>query len=251
MEDVLMLKTVATAAAVALAAPALAGETVRYTVDGEAFEGYFAAAENPQGLVFIVQDWDGLTDYEKRRADMLAEMGYDAFAVDMFGEGIRPAEVDHRRALTGALYGDRAKMRALLAGGLEQARALSEADRIVAMGYCFGGAVTLELARSGMAEDVVGYASFHGGLSTPEGQSWPSDSAPVLILHGGADAAIPMSEVATFAEELEAANVAYEIEVYSGAPHAFTVFGSDRYRETADRKSWDAFSEFLTETLGG
>jgi dienelactone hydrolase len=244
-----MLKPL-TAAALALAGPALAGEAVSYAVDGEPYEGYFAAAENPRGLVLVIQDWDGLTDYEKRRADMLAEMGYDAFAIDMFGEGIRPEEVDHRRALTGALYQDRAKMRALLAGGLEQARALSDAEAIVAMGYCFGGAVTLELARSGMAEDVVGYASFHGGLATPEGQSWPEATPPLLILHGGADAAIPMSEVAALSEELEAAGVPYEIEVYSGAPHAFTVFGSNRYREEADRKSWDAFSDFLGARLG-
>jgi dienelactone hydrolase len=241
-----MLKRL-TAAAVAFAAPALADD-VTYEVDGESYQGYFAAAEGEaRGLVFIVQDWDGLTDYEKRRADMLAEMGYDAFAVDMFGEGIRPEEVDHRRALTGALYGDRAKMRALLAGGLEQARALSGADRIVAMGYCFGGAVTLELARSGMAEDVVGFASFHGGLSTPEGQSWSADSPPVLVLHGGADTAITMGDVAGFAEELEAAGVTYTIEVYSGAPHAFTVFGSSRYQERADRESWDAFTAFMEE----
>jgi dienelactone hydrolase len=240
-----------TAAAILAAAPALGGETVRYMADGEPYEGYFAAAGGEaRGLVFIIQDWDGLTDYEKRRADMLAEMGYDAFAVDMFGEGIRPEEVDHRRALTGALYQDRAKMRSLLAAGLEQARALSDAEAIVAMGYCFGGAVTLELARSGMAEDVVGYASFHGGLATPEGQGWSADSPPVLVLHGGADTAIPMSEVAAFAEELEAAGTTYEIEVYSGAPHAFTVFGSNRYQERADTLSWEAFTGFLEEVTG-
>ena len=247
-----MIRTSTAAAALAaLAAPAVADDVV-YEADGERYEGYFAAAEGEaRGLVFIVQDWDGLTDYEKRRADMLAEMGYNAFAVDMFGEGIRPEEIDHRRALTGALYQDRAKMRALLAAGLEQARALSDAEAIVAMGYCFGGAVTLELARSGMAGDVVGYASFHGGLATPEGQSWSADTPPVLILHGGADTAIPMSEVAAFADELEAANATYEIQVYSGAPHAFTVFGSNRYQERADRKSWDAFTEFMEARFEG
>ena len=239
-----------TAAALALAAPALA-EDVTYEVDGDSYQGYFAAAEGtPRGLVFLVQDWDGLTDYEKRRAEMLAEMGYDAFAVDMFGEGVRPEEVDHRRALTGALYQDRAKMRALLAAGLEQARSLSDADGVVAMGYCFGGAVTLELARSGMAEDVVGYASFHGGLATPEGQGYAADTPPILVLHGGADTAITMPEVAAFAEELEAAGVTYTIEVYSGAPHAFTVFGSSRYQERADQSSWEAFTGFLEERLG-
>ena len=241
----------ACAAALALAAPALADD-VTYEAEGDAYEGYFAAAEgDPRGLVFIVQDWDGLTDYEKRRADMLAEMGYDAFAVDMFGEGIRPEEVDHRRALTGALYQDREKMRTLLAAGLEQARSLSDADEIVAMGYCFGGAVTLELARSGMAEDVVGFASFHGGLGTPEGQSWSEDTPPLLVLHGAADTAVTMEDVTTLVDELEQADVTYTVEIYSGAPHAFTVFGSDRYRERADRESWEAFTDFMAERFGG
>jgi dienelactone hydrolase len=116
------------------------------------------------------------------------------------------------------------------------------------MGYCFGGAATLEMARNG-AEGVVGYASFHGGVATPEGQSWPSDAPPVLILHGGADQNPSMAEVAQLSVELEEAGVLYDIEVYSGAPHAFTVFGSDRYRERADERSWEAFQRFLGETL--
>jgi dienelactone hydrolase len=119
------------------------------------------------------------------------------------------------------------------------------------MGYCFGGAATLELARSGKASDIAGYASFHGGLKTPAGQSYAADTAPILVAHGGADTAITMDQVADLAVELEAAGVTYEIEIYSGAPHAFTVFGSSRYREVADRKSWDAFSEFLETNLGG
>ena len=106
------------------------------------------------------------------------------------------------------------------------------------------------LARSGAASDINGYASFHGGLKTPSGQSYSGDVAPILIAHGGADAAIPMSDVATLAEELEAAGSSYEIQVYSGAPHAFTVLGSNRYREVADTQSWDAFGDFLDDNLG-
>jgi dienelactone hydrolase len=244
------MRHLALATAFALGAHAAGAESVAYTVDGEAFEGYFARAEGaPKGLVLIVHDWDGLGDYEARRAEMLAELGYDAFALDLFGAGNRPDTVDARRAATGALYENRERMRALLTGGLAEAQRLSEAAETVAMGYCFGGAATLELARSGMGEGVVGYASFHGGVGTPEGQSWPADAPPVLILQGGADTNPSMADVAAFSQELEAAGVRYDIEVYSGAPHAFTVFGSDRYRERADMLSWAAFTGFLEERL--
>jgi dienelactone hydrolase len=229
---------------------ALAGEAVVYDVDGAPYEGYFAPASgDSKGLVLIVHDWDGLDSYETGRADMLAELGYDAFALDLFGQGNRPETVEARREATGALYQDRAAMRARLMGGLEAARGQSDQDTVV-MGYCFGGAAVLEMARSGAADRVTGYATFHGGLSTPDGQSYPAETPPLLIAHGGADSSITMADVAALSEELEAAGITYEIEVYSGAPHAFTVRGSDRYQERADTKSWDAFTEFLDTTLG-
>ncbi len=228
------------------AAPALA-EDVNYTVEGESFTGYWAEAENPAGLVLIIQDWDGMTDYERRRADMLAEMGYNAFALDMFGDATPTETVDHRRAATGALYQDRERMRALIEAGMQQALSRSETDQMVVMGYCFGGAVALEMARSDMADQARGFATFHGGLSTPEGQSWDGNEPPLLILHGGADTSITMQDVATLANELEAAGNTYTMEIYSNAPHAFTVFGSDRYQERADKESWAAFSGFLEE----
>jgi dienelactone hydrolase len=240
-------------AAAALAAlipfSAFAGETVEYTVNGETFTGYRAdAAGESKGLVLVIHDWDGLTAYEEKRAEMLAELGYDAFAVDLYGKGNRPVETGAKKAETGKLYNDRDRMRSLILGGLAEARKERDGKTVV-MGYCFGGAATLELARSGKAANVVGYASFHGGLSTPEGQSYPADTSPLLIAHGGADTSVPMSQVAALSEELEKAGVLYQIEVYSGAPHAFTVFDSDRYRELADKQSWDAFQDFLTANL--
>lgn len=231
------------------ASTAQAGESVSYEADGEQYEGYFAEASNPEGLVLIIHDWDGLTGYERKRADMLAELGYDAFAVDLYGEGNRPVETSEKKAETKKLYNDREKMRSLILAGLSEARTLGE-DNAVVMGYCFGGAAVLELARSGQAENVKGYATFHGGLSTPEGQSYPADTAPILIAHGGADSSISMEDVASLSGELEEADVPYEIQVYSGAPHAFTVFDSDRYQERADKKSWDAFRSFLETNLG-
>ena len=98
-------------------------------------------------------------------------------------------------------------------------------------------------------KNIAGYASFHGGLETPEGQTYRSDMPPILIAHGGADTSVTMDDVATLSRELESASVPYEIEVYSGAPHGFTEFGSDRYQERADHRSWDAFSEFLKTNL--
>lgn len=232
-------------------ATAVAGESVVYSVEGGNYEGYSAKAEGAsKGLVLVIHDWDGLTEYEERRADMLAEMGYDVFAVDLYGQGNRPVDTGAKKAETAKLYNDRELMRGLILGGLAEARKLNDGPAVV-MGYCFGGAAVLELARSGQARNVAGYATFHGGLSTPEGQSYPADTPPLLIAHGGADSSITMDDVAALSKELEATGVPYEIQVYSGAPHAFTVFGSDRYREVADTQSWDAFQDFLAANLAG
>jgi dienelactone hydrolase len=139
-------------------------------------------------------------------------------------------------------------MRRLMTGALETA-AGKGADRgnAIAMGYCFGGAAVLELARSGA--DLKGFATFHGGLKTPEGQDYSQARGRMLIMHGTADSAITMDQFTDLAGELEIAGVAHEMVTYGGAPHAFTVFGSDRYREDADRKSWKLFGDFLGETL--
>jgi dienelactone hydrolase len=218
------------------------------TLAARASKGIAPAGGDSKSLVIIIHDWDGLTDYEKKRADMLAEMGYDAFAVDLYGKGNRPVETGAKKAETGKLYEDRERMRTLILGGLEEARKGSAQEAVV-MGYCFGGAAALELARSGEADNVAGYATFHGGLTTPEGQSYPSDTPPILVMHGGADASITMDDVAALSRELEKAGVTYEIEVYSGAPHAFTNWDGNRYQKRADELSWDAFSDFLATNL--
>jgi len=227
-----------------------AGQDVTYNVDGKDYEGYYAKAEGTsKGLILIVHDWDGLDGYEKKRADMLSAKGYDAFAIDLFGKGNRPATVPARQAETGKLLKDRKLMRNILVGSLKEAQKLSGGKDAVVMGYCFGGTATLELARSGLAEKVKGYATFHGGLATPQGQSYPKNTPPLFIAHGGADNVVKMGYVAALANELEKDGLKYDIEVYSGAPHAFTVIGSKRYREGADKKSWAAFDHFLKDTL--
>ena len=239
----------AMAAALMVPGAVSAGQSVTYSAGGADYEGYMAAAKGAsKGTVLVIHDWDGLTDYEVKRAEMLAAMGYNAFAVDLYGKGNRPKETGAKKAETKKLYTNREKMRALILAGLAEARKSFQGKAVV-MGYCFGGAAALELARSGKASDIAGYATFHGGLKTPKGQSYAKSTPPILVAHGGADKAISMDQVAGLSKELEGAGVMYEMQVYSGAPHAFTVFGSKRYRKVADTQSWAAFTDFLTTNL--
>lgn len=240
------------AASTALSLAAHAGETVDYTVDGATYEGYLAeATRDSKGLVVIIHDWGGLDGYEQTRAEMIADAGYDAFAIDLYGKGNRPDTTDARKEQVGLLYNDREMMRARILGGIEQAREASGETDVIVMGYCFGGGATLELARSGEGENIAGYATFHGSLDAPEGADYSATSAPVLIMHGGADTGIPNALAAEAADMMEKAGTTYEVQIYSGAPHAWTVFGSDRYQELADTKSWDAFMDFTDRYLDG
>jgi dienelactone hydrolase len=225
-----------------------AGRFVAYKVDGAPYEGYYAPASNGSPMVLLIHDWDGLTDYEVERSEMLAQLGYTVFAADLFGAGVRPTRVEDKRQHTGELYRDREKMRALISGALEKAKSMgADTGNAVVMGYCFGGAAVLEYARSGA--DMKGFVTFHGGLSTPTGQSYAKTRGRLLILHGGADTAITMDDFTALARELEQIGVPHEMIVYGGAPHAFTVFGGERYRKDADRKSWRRFTEFLADTF--
>ncbi|WP_111415464.1 dienelactone hydrolase family protein [Billgrantia lactosivorans] len=228
-----------------------AGSDTVYEVGDDSFEGYYSPAQGDEarGTVLIVHDWSGLDDYERRRADMLAEQGFDAFAIDLFGQNIRPESTEDRQEATRELYSDRERMRELTLAGLAEAREQGDTENVVIMGYCFGGAVALEIARSGEAESVAGYTSFHGGLATPEGQEWPDEVPPLLIAHGGADSSVTMEDVGSLVEELEAIEATYTVEIYSGAPHGFTEFDSESYQERADEASWEAFLTFLEETL--
>lgn len=225
------------AGALALAAgPALADD-VSYEAAGAQLTGYFAGSEDPKGLVLLVHDWDGTGEYERTRADMVSELGYDVFVLDMFGADTPVGTVDERRAATGALYQDRERMRTLIRAGLETAREQSDAEGLVIAGYCFGGAVALEMARSDMAGELDGVATFHGGLATPEGQGWSGEIPPLLIMHGGADESVTMEHVSTLVNELEAAGATYRVEIYSGAPHGFTEFASDATRRAPTRRA--------------
>ncbi|MCX4186547.1 dienelactone hydrolase family protein [Methylophaga sp. OBS4] len=223
-------------------------DIVQYEVDGKSYEGFYTSPSADAPLILLLHDWDGLTEYELQRTQMLAQKGYAVFAADLFGAGIRPTEDKDKRQHTGELYQDREKMRALMNGALQKAAELgAKIDNAVVMGYCFGGAAVLEMARSGA--DLKGFVSFHGGLRTPDGQDYAATKGEILILHGAADHHISMDEFAHLGEELEQQGVTYEMIAYGGARHAFTVFGGDRYQAEADRKSWQRFLYFLENKL--
>lgn len=255
MKKTMEALAVAAAAAMLTANTATAdivGDSVTYQIGGKEYEGYYArntALGDNQPVVVIVHDWDGLGEYEKRRSRMLAEQGYAAFAIDLYGAGVRPQETAEKKAQSGALYGDREEMRARLRGGLAQLSRLDgvDPDRAVIIGYCFGGSAVLELARSGHRLD--GFVAFHGGLGTPDGQDYKNVPSPVLILHGSNDSVAPMSEVAELSGRMDQDGATYSMEIYGGARHAFTVWGGDRYQARADLQSWASLREFLDSTI--
>lgn len=231
------------------AAPAMAGD-IAYEAAGQKLTGYFAEAKDPKGLVLILHDWDGISDHERARADRLAKMGYDSFALDLFGADIPVETLEERIAAVEKLHKDRRLMQGLISAGIAQANALTRAEEMVVIGYCFGGGAALAMARSEFAEQARGFAIFHGNLATPEGEEWSSTPPPILILHGGADEAVPVSEGMALMDELEALDAEYTFEIYSGAAHGFTVPGSDAYQPRADKQSWQALAHFLAERLG-
>ncbi len=224
------------------------GNQVTYKIDGQTYEGYFITPSKTAPLIMLIHDWDGLTGYEIKRANMLADSGYAVFAIDLFGAGVRPTEVKDKRQHTGELYKDRQKMRKLMTGALAEAgKQGANTQNSVAAGYCFGGAAVLEWARSG--ENLKGFVTFHGGLQTPDGQDYSMAKGQILIMHGTADTAISMDDFSALAKELENADINHEMISYSGAQHAFTVFDSGRYQESADKKSWARFNQFIAELL--
>ena len=231
-------------------------EPVVYEIEGQPYEGYFALNKgfgDQQPLVLLIHDWDGIDAYEQRRVQMLAERGYAAFAADLYGQGVRPTTTEASREESGKLYSDRDTMRQRLFAGLAQAQSMAgvDSERAVAIGYCFGGAAALEFARAGA--DIDGFVSFHGGLETPDGQDYSEVAGPLLVLHGSDDPVAPMTQVAALADELNMAEVDYDMEIYGGARHAFTVWTADRessrYDAEADIQSWDALLRFLDKSF--
>lgn len=229
-------------------AAAITTKTVTYTVDNQAYEGYYAKADKANApFILLIHDWDGLTDYERKRADMLAEEGYNVLAADMFGQGIRPTSIEENKRLTGALYDDRNKMRRIVAGALTAGQLQGNNVRDgVTMGYCFGGTVALEIARSGFEQKA--FVPFHGAFDIPTGQSYDKTTGEILVFHGSADESVSLESFTTLGKTLEAAKVPHEMITYGGAQHAFSVFGGDKYDARADQRSWKRYLDFLANT---
>jgi len=220
------------------------GNALEYQVGDKTFSAHVEKATSaPKGTIYIVHDWNGLDDYEKTRAAMLAEQGYNAVAIDLFGVDAKLEGRDDYRRETGALYKDRGEFRARLAAAINAGKSLGDGGKSIIIGYCFGGAAVLETARAGMSLD--GYVSFHGGLGTPDGQDYSATKAPVLLLHGSADPVSGMEDLASLLNQLKEAGVPHDAEVFGGARHSFTVAGSRDYDADADARSWDALMRFL------
>lgn len=237
----------------------LAQGAVSYRDGAVQLEGYMvqqpvsdATAKLP--AVLVVHDWMGLSEDTKMRANMLAELGYVAFAADVYGKGIRPADAAEAGKFAGSYKGDLPKLRARMQSALKALLANPRVDptKVVVIGYCFGGTSALELARSGA--QLAGTVSFHGGLATPNAGDAKNITGRVLALHGADDPWVNAAEVGAFQNEMRAAKVDMEFVSYSGAVHAFTVksAGNDpskgaAYNAQADARSWTALTTFLNE----
>lgn len=240
----------------------LVERAVTYEKDGVTMEGFHVyddAVTGKRPAVLVIHQWMGLTDNEKRRSRMLAEMGYNVMAADIYGKGIRPESPEDAGKQAGKFKGDRMLYRARLMAGLEtlQNDERTDPSRIAAIGYCFGGAGVLELARAGAP--LKGVVSFHGSLDSFWGFAAKPGavSAKILVLHGAADPFAPAAQVAAFEKEMTDAKADWQVVLYGDAVHAFTQreAGDDpskgaAYNAAADRRSWEAMKVFFSEIFG-
>lgn len=206
--------------------------------------------------VLIVHQWMGLTEYEQGRARQLAELGFVAFALDIYGADARPSNRGEAGQMAGKFKADRALFRQRLNLGLEQLAAVAavDADRIAAIGYCFGGTGVLELARSGA--DIAGVVSFHGGLDSAGAEAGKDIKCKVLICHGADDPFVPQEGIDAMIAEFDANDVDWQMIEYSGAVHSFTqpMAGDDplagvAYHPNAEARSWWHMQIFFAEVL--
>lgn len=233
---------------------------IEYKVGDLTLQGFIAydnsSVEKRPG-VLIVHQWKGLTDYEKSRAVQIAELGYFAFAVDIYGKGVRPATSEEASQVAGQFYADIQLYRERLNAGLNELKMqpMVNPDKIAAIGYCFGGGGVLELARSGA--DILGVITFHGSLKSQNPDDAKNIKGRVLVQHGAIDPFVKEEDIIAFKKEMEDANVDYVLTEYAGAVHSFTqksagndVTKGSAYNEKADKRSWEAMKIFLKEIFG-
>jgi dienelactone hydrolase len=243
-----------------LAQATVQGKEVTYTAGGTTLKGYIAYDDAIKGKrpgVLVVHEWWGNNEYARKRATMLAGLGYTALALDMYGEGKQAHHPDEAAKFAGELAKNLplAKARFESAMKLLQQQKNVDATNIAALGYCFGGSVVLQMARLG--ENMKGAVSFHGGLATETPAEPGKVRARIISFTGTADPMIPAEQVAAFKQEMEKAGANYKVVTFPGAKHSFTNPAADEYgREfklplaydaAADKASWKETQSFLAD----
>ncbi|MEO1517964.1 MAG: dienelactone hydrolase family protein [Bacteroidota bacterium] len=234
------------------------GREISYTKDSLTMKGYIAyndsTSERRPGIL-VVHEWWGHNDYARKRADMLAEMGYVALAVDMYGDGKTAAHPDDAGKFAGMVMSNMEEARARFDKAMETLKQdpRTDPEKIGAIGYCFGGGVVLNMALQGADLDAV--VSFHGSLPTPESVDGSQVKANMLVCHGADDPFIPAEKVEQFRKLMDEGGVSMTFNAYEGATHSFTNPDADEngkkfelplaYNEQADKESWDNMSVFL------
>jgi dienelactone hydrolase len=232
--------------------------------DGEAklkgFIVYPKDVSTPRPAVLVVHEWWGLNEHARTQARRLADLGYVAMAIDMYGEGKQASHPDDAKkfmmeVMSNLVVGER-RFKAAKQVLVNDPRV--DADKIAAVGYCFGGAVVLHMARTGEDLDVA--ASIHGNLATQAPMEKGKFNGKIFVATGGADPFVPPEQVATFRKEMEAAGASFDIVEYAGVKHAFTNPDADRmgqefnlplgYSAEADQGSWQKLSEELSKAFG-
>ncbi|MCE9564647.1 MAG: dienelactone hydrolase family protein [Planctomycetes bacterium] len=259
-----MSRFIAAAAVVFLIAgtapAAVVTKVVDYEFDGTKLKGYLAYDDALKGKlpgVLVVHEWWGLNDYARERCKKLAELGYVAFAVDMYGDGKTVDHPDDARKMATTVRENIKTWRGRAEAGLKQLTSQPNVDasKIAAIGYCFGGSTCLQLAYAGA--DLKAVATFHAALPTPTADEAKAIKPKMYIAHGADDAFIPAKAIMAFKEALDAAKVKYTFEAFPGVVHSFTVPEADKanikgmkYDKAADEKSWKEMQSLFKETLG-
>lgn len=232
-------------------------ETIEYTVDDQTFSGYLAWDDEADGKrpgVLVVHEWWGHNDFAREQAEQLAAAGYTAFALDMYGDGKLAEHPDTAQAFMKEATRDleQVKARFMKAKELLQNHQSVDADKIAAQGYCFGGAVVLNMARMGV--DLAGVVSYHGALASPIQAEAGKVKAQVQVYTGGADPMVPSEQVAGLVREMQNAEVDLTLVSFPGVQHSFTNPGAGEfaekfnmpvgYDEDAASRSWNGTMEF-------
>ena len=228
-------------------------EKITYQSGENSFEGFLAQPEGDSNpCVLIAHTWAGRDAFVEEKAKLLTELGYAAFAIDMYGDGKIGTSNEENAGMMQPLLDDREELARRALASLDAVSKIDsiDASKIVIMGYCFGGLVALDLARTGA--DIKGAVSFHGFLAGPE-NSTNEIKAKLLALHGDSDPMVGQDQIESFRQEMTSKKVDWQLHVFGGAMHSFTNpeandpdFGAV-YSKNADERSWKIFTDLLKE----